>query len=143
MSNKGNLDEVIKLLGITSKLVSIFNDMKPVTSLGDPRLVELRSAVHYFKAFHDLKAEDTFTTECLWDLNCCIEGILELCDIAIPQNRSVVIGLLNSDVLENHFCNVRTLYNGANRNPTYKGYCNIQNSILLTQPIILSKKRNA
>ena len=38
-------------------------------------------------------------------------------------------------------CQQRTLHNGANTNPTYLGYCNTVNSVILGQASI-SRKSN-
>lgn len=39
------------------------------------------------------------------------------------QSASIIPCRLNIDVIENIFCQQRTLHNGANTNPTYLGYC--------------------
>ena len=45
----------------------------------------------------------------------CILGIEELCIYKFQKNNaSIIPGRLNSDVIENVFCQQRTLHNGAN-----------------------------
>lgn len=57
------------------------------------------------------------------------------------QSASIIPCRLNSDVIENIFCQQRTLLNGANTNPTYLGYCYSMNSVILGQATI-SRKSN-
>lgn len=57
------------------------------------------------------------------------------------QSASIIPCRLNSDVIENIFCQQRTLHNGANTNPTYLGYCYSMNSVILGQATI-SRKSN-
>lgn len=46
-------------------------------------------------------------------------------------NSSIIPSRLNSYVLENLFCQQRTFHNGAITHPTYLGYCNTLNSVVL------------
>ncbi|KAJ8316526.1 hypothetical protein KUTeg_005933 [Tegillarca granosa] len=57
-------------------------------------------------------------------------------------HASVIPSRLNNDVVENTFCQQRTLHNGANTNPTYFGYCHSMNSIIVGQTNV-SRKSNA
>jgi len=47
----------------------------------------------------------------------------------------VVPSRINSDIVENHFCQQRGLYNGSSTNPTYMNYCSTVNSIVLGQSL--------
>jgi hypothetical protein len=45
--------------------------------------------------------------------------------------KYIIPSRVNSDVIENLFCQERSLHNGANTNPTFLGYCRTINSIIL------------
>ena len=55
----------------------------------------------------------------------------------MPNKRGYsFISRVNSDIVDNMFCQQRTLHNGTNTNPTYLGYCNKVNSVILGQASI-------
>lgn len=69
-------------------------------------------------------------------------GFEELCLYKLKtSNASIIPSRVNSDIVENMFCQQRTLHNGPNTNPTYLGYCNTVNSVILGQTSI-SRKSN-
>jgi hypothetical protein len=71
-----------------------------------------------------------------------ILGFEELCKLRFKKtNASVIPSRLYSDVVENVFCQQRTLHNGANTNPTYLNYCYAMNSVILGQATV-SRKSN-
>ena len=77
------------------------------------------------------------------DLASCVHGFQELCLMwfkKFPDN-SLYQHRINSDDLENSFCQQRGLYNGANTNPNLLTYSKTNNSITLGQATI-SKKSN-
>lgn len=55
------------------------------------------------------------------------------------QSASIIPCRLNSDIIENIFCQQRNLHNVANTNPTYLGYCYSINSVILGQETISRK----
>ena len=64
-------------------------------------------------------------------------GFEELCvDKLKISNASIIPSRLNSDVIDNMFCQPRTLHNGANTNPTYLGYCHSVYSVITGQTSI-------
>ena len=138
-----HLNAVIALLEQTSRLISTFNNKKSIKTKADPRLNALKEISSYFATFGSQPGKNSFTKQCLQDLQCCITGTLELIDRILSRGEVVNLGYINSDVVENHFCQVRTLYNGANNNPNYYTYRSIQNSVVITQPKSLPGKRNA
>jgi hypothetical protein len=76
------------------------------------------------------------------DIISSILGFEELCKLCFKKtNASVIPSRLNSDVVENVFCQQRTLHNGANTNPTYLNYCYAMNSVILGQATV-SRKSN-
>jgi hypothetical protein len=78
------------------------------------------------------------------DLASCVLGFEELCQMWFKKfpGTSLYQYRLNSDVLENSFCQQRGLHNGANTNPNLITYAKTNNSITLGQAT-LSKKGNA
>ncbi|XP_067943139.1 LOW QUALITY PROTEIN: uncharacterized protein [Watersipora subatra] len=118
LSESTKVDGLIELLEVTCDLVEVFNDQKPVSSLVDPRMKTILRALDYFKPFLDAKRYESFTAESTWDMVNCLTTIVELTRRVTSKKGTLIIGLINSDVMENHFCNVRTLCNGANKNPT-------------------------
>lgn len=42
---------------------------------------------------------------------------------------------INSDIVENHFCQQRGMYNGCTSHPTYSNYCTTVNSVILGQSL--------
>ena len=111
--------------------------------MSDDRVKELVKIELYFSQFKDKPPKDSFTTQTTFDTLCTLGGTLQLLNITTKKRISIVPGYLNSDVVENHFCMVRSLFNGANDNPTYFTYKGLQNSVILTQPVNLPKKRNS
>jgi hypothetical protein len=72
-----------------------------------------------------------------------VTGFNEFCQHKFTRSDSSIIpGRVNSDVIENLFCQERSLHNGANTNPTFLGYCRTINSNILGQSTI-SRKSNA
>ncbi|KAJ8308729.1 hypothetical protein KUTeg_013603 [Tegillarca granosa] len=51
--------------------------------------------------------------------------------------------LINSDVTKNIFCRQRTIYKGANTNPTYLSYCHSMTSVIQGQTTISRKSNTA
>ena len=54
----------------------------------------------------------------------------------------VVPARLNSDIIENIFCQQRALYHGATTNPTYNSYRTGINSVIIGETVI-SRKSNS
>jgi hypothetical protein len=71
------------------------------------------------------------------DIISSIMGFEEFCvDKLKVSNASIIPSRLNSDVIENMFCQQRTLHNGANTNPADLGYCHSVNSVISGQTSI-------
>lgn len=136
------MQPVITLLEYTSRLVQIANDTMPILSLSDERISTLKRIASYFCQFEKRLKNQSFTSESLYDIQSAIGGFLELCIHMLPK-RHVIPAFINSDIIENHFCLVRTMFSGPNTNPNYLHYMSVQNSIVLTQPVALTNKRNA
>ena len=68
------------------------------------------------------------------DLASLIIGFDTVCKSRITRNLySVKPCYVNSDAIENIFCQVRDVLNGLNTNPTYSQYSKTMNSIILGQ----------
>ena len=137
------LSATVELLENTSKLILLFNDQVPIIRESDEKLNVLSSAASYFRQFKGKDPKLSLTRETVYDMLCTINGLIEFIEHCCKRKISIILKYVNSDVIENHFCMVRTLFNGANDNPTYHTYKSLQNSIILTQPMGLPGKRNA
>ena len=49
------------------------------------------------------------------------------------KNGYIVPSRINSDIVENHFCQQRGMFNDFNTHPTYSNYCTSVNSVILGQ----------
>ena len=69
-------------------------------------------------------------------------GSLVMDQLTSYPNMSIYPSHINSDPVENHFCQQRRVCNGNMTNPTYATYQKSSNSIILGQTSV-SKKSNA
>ena len=150
--NGNYLDGTIELLRHTSSLVKIFRDLRPIKCITDPRLNELSEVLEWFvkwekhiKSCSELREKEKraclMSSESSFDLQSCIIGFIQLVDLHLQETSKVPIipGELNSDIIENNFCQQRALYNGANANPDYYQYAKTQNAIVLGQSLLSNK----
>jgi hypothetical protein len=146
------LDATVEMLTHTSALIRNFRDPRPITDISDDRLKENDDALKWFiKWERSVKYDDgirnkekhMISHQTREDIISSVMGFQELCNYKLKMsNASIIPSRINSDVIENMFCQQRTLHNGANTNPTYLGYCNSVNSVILGQTSI-SRKSNA
>ncbi|XP_033763366.1 uncharacterized protein LOC117344648 [Pecten maximus] len=137
------LDATIGLLKSTSALIRNFRDPRPITDASDDRLQEIYDSLQWFiKWEKSIKSDETIKNkekhlishQTREDIVSSILGFHEMCLYKFQRSHaSVVPSRINSDVIENMFCQQRTLHNGANTNPTYLGYCHSVNSVILGQ----------
>jgi len=137
----GGLDSTIEFLEQTSVLIKNFKDHRPITDSADERLKQNHNALQWFIQWEKSIKEDTNISnkeKCLishqtrQDIISSIMGFEELCLYKLrSSNASIIPSRVNSDVIENIFCQQRTLHNGANTNPTYLGYCHTVNSVII------------
>ncbi|XP_062587022.1 uncharacterized protein LOC134248629 [Saccostrea cucullata] len=145
------LDVTVKLLKCTSVLIKNFRDTRPVTDVSDDRLKENHDAMDWFVQWENSiknnktiknKEKHLISHQTRQDIISSVLGFEELCLYKLKKsNASIIPSRTNSDVIENVFCQQRTLHNGANTNPTYLGYCNTLNSVILGQASV-SRKSN-
>ena len=145
------LNSSIELSESTSTLIKNFRDPRPITDTSDIRLSENDRALEWFSAWeNEIKESGVKTPEkyllshqTRQDICSLITGFREFCQNKLPKSDSSIIpSRVNSDVIENLFCQERALHNGANTNPTFLGYCRTINSIVLGQSTV-ARKSNA
>ena len=71
--------------------------------------------------------------KCLEDIENMLLTFKEMCVIHLNRfpRGYVVPSRINSDIVENHFCQQHGLYNGSTTNPTYLNYCSTVNSTVV------------
>ncbi|XP_070556446.1 uncharacterized protein [Ptychodera flava] len=139
------LDGAIELLKHTSKFVATFNDVKnPIRDMADQRLEHNTRFLNFLDEWHDSGEQRHFISQKLYfDMQSLILGFQQMCQYKLKlfPGSSIMPGIVNQDVVENIFCQVRS-HNGQNNNPTYDRYRKSQNTIIHGQHAI-SKKGNA
>ena len=133
-------------------LVSNFRDNRPIRDIGDERLQQNQKVSSFFKDWEMSILSNTSIKDkekCMIshqtraDICSLIIGFHEMwCDKLKSGSTSIIPSRINSDVIENVFCQQRGLYNGNNTNPTYLNYCRTMNAVILGQTTI-SRKSNA
>ena len=144
------LSATIQLLEKTSVLVEFFGDTRPICDPWDKRVKELDDIRNFFckwesciqKSVKYTPAKHLFPQETRDDINSAIVGFQNLCRSLLGRGDSITPAYVNSDVVENHFCQQRGICNGLNTNPTLAQYGPSNTSICLSQTSV-SSKRNA
>ncbi|XP_052809219.1 uncharacterized protein LOC128237669 [Mya arenaria] len=111
--NGHELDDTIALLKATSVVISIFRDTRPINDVFDERLDQLETSLSWFNK---------------WESHI--------------KRSTIVPARVNSDVIENIFCQQRGIVNGNNTNPNFYQYSKNINTILFGQNAV-SKNSNA
>lgn len=148
-----DLSGMITLLEHTSKLVDIFHDMRPITTTDDTRIADIQQCATFFIEWQANILENTeinkknkyrhlFTEQTLEDIRSALFGFLQLCHSALTLKIAIIPALINSDIIENLFCQQRGICNGLNTNPTLLQYGPALNAIILSQCTV-SKKSNS
>jgi hypothetical protein len=73
------------------------------------------------------------------DVNSSISGFTSLCKLHVKNGNSLNPGFMNSDLVENFFCQQRGIRNGLNTNPTLAQYGPSNNAIILSQNSVSNK----
>lgn len=150
ISSKGRdgsyLDAVISILQHSSKLVEIFNDKQPISSVTDRRLAHLNSFHKFVLRWREESTDNNsnfLSSKLFFDLQSMFLGFMALVAYKLRKFPQSVIkpAIVNQDCAENHFCQVRAS-NGQNNNPTFRQQESTQNSIRYGQTTI-SRKSNA
>lgn len=148
------LEDSINLLKATSEIVAVFRDKRPITDVEDVRLDKLEESLSWFQNWekHVLvqeyvpsaeKEKQLLSSQTREDLQSCIVGFNHLCKTTLKEDRSSIVpARINSDVIENIFCQQRGIINGNNTNPTFYQFVKNINSVIIGQSI-LSKTCNS
>ena len=150
--NAENLKGTIEFLENTSILVENFRDHRAIRDIGDERLLQNQKVLEWFQDWENSvqsnseikdKEKHLISHQTRADICSLLIGFHEMCSDKLKKDSSSIVpNRINSDVIENVFCQQRGLYNGNNTNPTYLNYCRTMNAVILGQATI-SKKSNA
>lgn len=133
-----------------AKFIANFKDPRPLTQKDDQRIIANREVSTWFRNWESQAStcenskKRLFSSECREDIYSCISGFgsLVMDQLTSYPNMSIYPSHINSDPVENHFCQQRRVCNGNMTNPTYATYQKSSNSIILGQTSV-SKKSNA
>lgn len=151
-AGKAALSGAVEFLKASSILVSFFGDPRPVKDMSDVRLNELKESYNWFKAWEEevcqsntsvKRYKSLITMETREDLDFMYFGVMSLIKLCIEEiHTEIVPARLNSDIIENIFCQQRSLYHGPTTNPTYNSYRTGINSVIIGETVV-SKKSNS
>ena len=150
-----HLSLTVDLLDNTACLCELFTSPRTIKSNADPLIVNAEKALNWFKMWEKEIQSDSelskkekwralISWECREDLESAVVGFQQLVKIrtkAFPGS-GIKPQLINTDCVENVFCQVRACHNGANTNPTYLQYLYTLNTVMLSAGIF-KKNSNA
>ena len=153
LKDGNHLKGTIELLDHTRGLINIFRDARPIFDMNDSRLEKLSNfekwlvdwsdAAEKLQITHTEKSKIFLTNETFTDIISMLRGFKEICKRRIEMHKkSVVPAGINSDIVENFFCQQRTICHGSTTNPSVQQYKYAINSTILGQTAV-SKKSNA
>ena len=123
-------------------MIKFFNNKQSITHITDHNLKNLIGCLDFdFKEWREEAIDKHFLSTKFWfDLQSMIYGFQAIVNIKLKEypNAAIKPWIINQDVIENHFCQVRAC-NGQNNNPTYKLQESTQNSIRYGQTTVSSK----
>ena len=144
--NGEKLNGVIELLEVTSYLVQFFSNTNlKISHVSEPSVGHLMEKLTFFhdwqKQFKCPKDQQKhlITKETRQDIDACIYGFVNLLKVAQKLQISLIPGYINSDLIENWFCQHRGLRNGFNQNPTLCQIAGATNSNIITRSVVSSK----
>ena len=139
-------DAVIELLEVTSYIVNFFSNIH--LKIGDVSDNSVCTLMQKLTFFHNWEKEFTspkdqmkhlITKETRQDIDACIYGFINLLKVAQQLKITLVPGYINSDLIENWFCQHCGLRNGFNQNPTLSQIAGATNSNIITGSVVSSK----
>ncbi len=138
----------IQLLEQTSKLVDLFKSTQPMTSLKDPKLLRAKEALEFFQKWESTvwsneldpieKQRCLLSQECRRDLTSTVLGFEKMLFNRLKRfpNSYIIPAVINSDICENIFCQVRSTLLGPTTHPNYSNYVVALSSVLLSQGLL-------
>ena len=145
-SDGNKLNSTITLLEHTAFLVTFFNNChNPVVSSSDIRIKGLIDTLSFFHIWESQfsnpkdKQKHLITKETHEDIDSCIYGFVSLLKSAEALKLKMLPGYVNSDLIENWFCQHRGLRNGFNMNPTLSQIGGATNTNIITGSVVSSK----
>ena len=145
LARSSDVEGAVSLLKVTSKLVNFVTYTGRINTMQHPLIKELISVKNYFVEWQTECCTDRksmLTDETMADIQYYIVGVLELLRVALNFGYELSPANINSDVLENIFCQQRGIYHGNNTNPSVHQYSYGINSVIIGQKSI-SNKSNA
>ena len=119
------LDSAILLLEHTQVLADIFcNINSKIDSLEDSCTQKLLTVLEFFHTWENEfvtskeRSRHLITRQTCKDIDSSIYGFMEMISVTSKLSIPVVPGYFNSNLIENWFCQMCTIRNGANQNPT-------------------------
>lgn len=139
------LQESINLLEYTSDLIDLFHSKVPLSSVYDERILKGKEFLKYLEGWKaNAATPKNFLSDKLWfDVRAMISGLEQVVRIKTESIHGAVVKpvIINQDILENIFCQVRGC-NGQNNHPKYHLYMTTITTVNIGQTIV-SKKGNA
>ena len=144
------LSSTVCLMENTSVLVDVFKDKRPICDSTDRRLQQLREVLRFFNDWEKYAEEfivysslkHLLSKETRDDINSSLTGFTAMCEDLLGKRNSITPAFINSDVIENHFCQQRGTCNGLNTNPTLAQYGPSNTSICLSQTSVSAKSNS-
>ena len=122
------LKATIELLKHTSNIIDIFRSSLSICSSNDKRLKSFQNSLDFFQTWnsyceaHKVKGKSIFfTKESYSYLLYCLNGFLHLCELH-SSAYAIQPNIINSDIIDNVFCQQRAIYSGPNTNPDATQY---------------------
>ena len=148
LANPNSLNSTLEFLRHTAILVDIFlNTNSLITSEYDSRIGQVSKVLEFFHSWERQfesskeKARHLITRETREDIDSCLYGFINVAQKCQVLGVALNPGYFNSDLIENWFCQMRTIRNGANSNPTLLQIGPAINTNILTGSVV-SKKSN-
>ena len=148
LANPNSLNSTLEFLRHTAILVDIFlNTNSVITSEYDSRIGQVSKVLEFFHTWERQfesskdKARHLITRETREDIDSCLYGFINVAQKCQVLGVALNPGYFNSDLIENWFCQMRTIRNGANSNPTLLQIGPAINTNILTGSVV-SKKSN-
>ncbi len=152
-----HLTGAVSLLDKTSALISIFRDKRPFVSVYDTRMSQLTDILSWLTQWEDdvAKRNDSsdlekgkmlFSWQCREDLKALLMGFQEVVRMHLTDfpGSAIYAHRFNSDIVENHFSQIRGVCNGNLTHPNYFTYCHTVGSVILSQSVTSKgRKSNA